>query len=71
MVLDAYLRERAAGAGAMVINGLFLKMELPESAGAGAMVINVPIFVFTIITAATTRSQQYDLSMVGKNDVIV
>ena len=34
MVLDAYLRERAAGAGAMVINGLFLKMELPESAEA-------------------------------------
>lgn len=30
-VLDAYLRERAAGAGATVINGLFLKMELPEA----------------------------------------
>lgn len=30
-VLDAYLRERAAAAGAEVINGLFLKMDVPES----------------------------------------
>lgn len=30
-VLDAYLRERAAGSGAKVINGLFLKMDLPET----------------------------------------
>ncbi|XP_031105696.1 geranylgeranyl diphosphate reductase, chloroplastic [Ipomoea triloba] len=30
-VLDAYLRERAAGAGATVLNGLFLKMDLPKS----------------------------------------
>ncbi|KAK9119244.1 LOW QUALITY PROTEIN: hypothetical protein Scep_017337 [Stephania cephalantha] len=28
-VLDAYLRERASSAGATVINGLFLKMDLP------------------------------------------
>lgn len=31
-VLDAYLRERAAGAGATVINGLFLKMDVPDDA---------------------------------------
>ncbi|KAK2987839.1 hypothetical protein RJ640_010621 [Escallonia rubra] len=30
-VLDAYLRERAAAAGAAVINGLFLKMDKPTS----------------------------------------
>ncbi|GAB2289665.1 hypothetical protein Dimus_023972 [Dionaea muscipula] len=30
-VLDCYLRDRAAAAGASVINGLFLKMDLPES----------------------------------------
>ncbi|KAK6920881.1 FAD-binding domain [Dillenia turbinata] len=30
-VLDAYLRERAAKAGATIINGLFLKMDIPES----------------------------------------
>ncbi|GAB4860755.1 hypothetical protein Ancab_035918 [Ancistrocladus abbreviatus] len=30
-VLDAFLRDRAAAAGASVINGLFLKMDLPES----------------------------------------
>lgn len=29
-VLDAYLRERAAKNGAKVINGLFLKMEIPN-----------------------------------------
>ncbi|KAM7475630.1 hypothetical protein LguiB_022873 [Lonicera macranthoides] len=28
-ILDAYLRDRAAGAGATVINGLFLKMDKP------------------------------------------
>ncbi|ESQ27705.1 hypothetical protein EUTSA_v10018504mg [Eutrema salsugineum] len=30
-VLDAYLRERAEKSGATVINGLFLKMDLPEN----------------------------------------
>ncbi|CDP12299.1 unnamed protein product [Coffea canephora] len=30
-VLDAYLRDRAATAGATLINGLFLKMEMPSS----------------------------------------
>lgn len=30
-VLDAYLRDRASESGASVINGLFLKMELPKS----------------------------------------
>ncbi|CAI9112129.1 OLC1v1012514C1 [Oldenlandia corymbosa var. corymbosa] len=30
-ILDAYLRDRAATAGATVINGLFLKMDLPSS----------------------------------------
>ncbi|XP_019199926.1 PREDICTED: geranylgeranyl diphosphate reductase, chloroplastic [Ipomoea nil] len=30
-VLDAYLRDRAAAAGATVLNGLFLKMDLPKS----------------------------------------
>ncbi|XP_060205071.1 geranylgeranyl diphosphate reductase, chloroplastic [Lycium barbarum] len=29
-VLDAYLRERAAEAGASVLNGLFLKMDMPK-----------------------------------------
>ncbi|EPS57777.1 geranylgeranyl reductase, partial [Genlisea aurea] len=29
-ILDAYLRDRAAAAGAAIINGLFLKMDLPE-----------------------------------------
>ncbi|KAJ8645517.1 hypothetical protein MRB53_007265 [Persea americana] len=33
-VLDAYLRERAAGAGATVINGLFTKMDLPADNGS-------------------------------------
>ncbi|CAM8971625.1 unnamed protein product [Rhodiola kirilowii] len=33
-VLDAFLRERAATAGATVINGLFLKMELPKAQNA-------------------------------------
>ncbi|KAG0448975.1 hypothetical protein HPP92_027579 [Vanilla planifolia] len=33
-VLDAYLRERAAKAGATVVNGLFLKMDKP-AAGSG------------------------------------
>ncbi|CAH9092626.1 unnamed protein product [Cuscuta europaea] len=33
-VLDAFLRERAADAGASVINGLFLKMDLPKSPAA-------------------------------------
>ncbi|CAH9095809.1 unnamed protein product [Cuscuta epithymum] len=33
-VLDAFLRERAAAAGASVINGLFLKMDLPKSTAA-------------------------------------
>ncbi|CAH9120981.1 unnamed protein product [Cuscuta epithymum] len=33
-VLDAFLRERAAAAGASVINGLFLKMDLPKSPAA-------------------------------------
>ncbi|KAI8528895.1 hypothetical protein RHMOL_Rhmol12G0183200 [Rhododendron molle] len=35
-VLDAYLRDRAAAAGANVINGLFLKMDAPKSAGPGS-----------------------------------
>ncbi|GFZ07734.1 pyridine nucleotide-disulfide oxidoreductase family protein [Actinidia rufa] len=29
-ILDAYLRDRAAAAGATVINGLFLKMDMPK-----------------------------------------
>ena len=29
-VLDAYLRERASKNGAKVINGLFLKMDIPN-----------------------------------------
>ncbi|XP_042498439.1 geranylgeranyl diphosphate reductase, chloroplastic [Macadamia integrifolia] len=33
-VLDAYLRDRAAKAGATVINGLFLKMDLPGDANS-------------------------------------
>uniref|UniRef100_A0A7N0TNI6 Geranylgeranyl diphosphate reductase, chloroplastic n=1 Tax=Kalanchoe fedtschenkoi TaxID=63787 RepID=A0A7N0TNI6_KALFE len=33
-VLDAFLRDRAAAAGAEVINGLFLKMELPKAPNA-------------------------------------
>ncbi|XP_074317014.1 geranylgeranyl diphosphate reductase, chloroplastic-like [Silene latifolia] len=33
-VLDAYLRERAASSGATVINGLFLKMDIPKSPNA-------------------------------------
>lgn len=33
-VLDAYLRDRAATAGATVLNGLFLKMDLPKSPNA-------------------------------------
>lgn len=33
-ILDAYLRERAATAGATVINGLFLKMDLPQAKNA-------------------------------------
>ncbi|KAL0307729.1 UNVERIFIED_CONTAM: Geranylgeranyl diphosphate reductase, chloroplastic [Sesamum angustifolium] len=33
-VLDAYLRDRASTAGASVINGLFLKMDLPQSKNA-------------------------------------
>lgn len=33
-VLDQYLRERAAGSGATVINGLFLKMDIPKSPSA-------------------------------------
>ncbi|XP_010029889.2 geranylgeranyl diphosphate reductase, chloroplastic [Eucalyptus grandis] len=33
-VLDAYLRERAAKNGATVINGLFLKMDMPEDKNA-------------------------------------
>lgn len=35
-VLDAYLRDRAAAAGATVINGLFLKMDVPKSNGPGS-----------------------------------
>lgn len=35
-VLDAYLRDRAAAAGANVINGLFLKMDVPKSSGPGS-----------------------------------
>ncbi|XP_058192622.1 geranylgeranyl diphosphate reductase, chloroplastic-like [Rhododendron vialii] len=34
-VLDAYLRDRAATAGANVINGLFLKMDVPKETGPG------------------------------------
>lgn len=30
-ILDAYLRDRAAAAGATILNGLFLKMDLPRS----------------------------------------
>ncbi|XP_059303614.1 geranylgeranyl diphosphate reductase, chloroplastic [Lycium ferocissimum] len=33
-VLDAYLRERAAEAGASVLNGLFLKMDMPKEANS-------------------------------------
>ncbi|KAH6799071.1 Pyridine nucleotide-disulfide oxidoreductase family protein [Perilla frutescens var. frutescens] len=33
-VLDAYLRDRAATTGATVINGLFLKIDLPQSKSA-------------------------------------
>ncbi|GMH21417.1 hypothetical protein Nepgr_023259 [Nepenthes gracilis] len=33
-VLDSYLRDRAAGAGASVMNGLFLKLDLPQSPNA-------------------------------------
>ncbi|KAL3638025.1 hypothetical protein CASFOL_018473 [Castilleja foliolosa] len=33
-VLDAYLRDRASTAGATVINGLFLKMDLPSTKSA-------------------------------------
>eukprot|EP00262_Sarcandra_glabra_P022503 TRINITY_DN9990_c1_g1_i1.p1 TRINITY_DN9990_c1_g1~~TRINITY_DN9990_c1_g1_i1.p1 ORF type:complete len:483 (+),score=6.80 TRINITY_DN9990_c1_g1_i1:254-1702(+) len=33
-VLDAYLRDRAADAGADIINGLYLKMDMPESSDA-------------------------------------
>ncbi|XP_073146862.1 geranylgeranyl diphosphate reductase, chloroplastic-like [Henckelia pumila] len=33
-VLDSYLRDRAAAAGAAVVNGLFLKMDLPEEKNA-------------------------------------
>ncbi|KAK9684547.1 hypothetical protein RND81_10G217400 [Saponaria officinalis] len=33
-VLDAYLRDRAAASGATVINGLFLKMDIPKSPNA-------------------------------------
>ncbi|KAF3621300.1 Geranylgeranyl diphosphate reductase, chloroplastic [Capsicum annuum] len=33
-VLDAYLRGRAADAGAAVLNGLFLKMDMPKAANA-------------------------------------
>lgn len=33
-VLDSYLRERAAGFGANVINGLFLKMDMPKTSDA-------------------------------------
>ncbi|XP_052179638.1 geranylgeranyl diphosphate reductase, chloroplastic [Diospyros lotus] len=33
-VLDAYLRDRAAESGATVINGLFLKMDMPETSNA-------------------------------------
>ncbi|KAJ8536263.1 hypothetical protein K7X08_034664 [Anisodus acutangulus] len=33
-VLDAYLRDRAAEAGASVLNGLFLKMDIPKDANA-------------------------------------
>lgn len=33
-VLDAYLRERAAENGATVINGLFLKMDMPQDKNA-------------------------------------
>ncbi|KAJ4824201.1 hypothetical protein Tsubulata_013056 [Turnera subulata] len=32
-VLDAYLRERAAKNGAQVINGLFMKMDIPKEGG--------------------------------------
>ncbi|KAF7123884.1 hypothetical protein RHSIM_Rhsim12G0156000 [Rhododendron simsii] len=35
-VLDAYLRDRAATAGANVINGLFLKMDMPKKTGPGS-----------------------------------
>lgn len=34
-VLDAYLRDRASEAGATVINGLFLKMDKPETGSGG------------------------------------
>ncbi|PSR96643.1 Geranylgeranyl diphosphate reductase [Actinidia chinensis var. chinensis] len=33
-ILDAYLRDRAAAAGATVINGLFLKMDMPKRSDA-------------------------------------
>ncbi|OIT05004.1 PREDICTED: geranylgeranyl diphosphate reductase, chloroplastic [Nicotiana attenuata] len=33
-VLDAYLRDRAAEAGASVLNGLFLKMDMPKAPNA-------------------------------------
>ncbi|XP_073291465.1 geranylgeranyl diphosphate reductase, chloroplastic [Primulina huaijiensis] len=33
-VLDSYLRDRAAAAGATVVNGLFLKMDLPKQKNA-------------------------------------
>ncbi|KAI3517526.1 hypothetical protein L1887_16741 [Cichorium endivia] len=35
-VLDAYLRDRAAAAGATIINGLFFKMEKPTDKYAPA-----------------------------------
>ncbi|GAB2213090.1 hypothetical protein Droror1_Dr00021108 [Drosera rotundifolia] len=34
-VLDGYLRDRAKAAGAEVVNGLFLRMDLPERTGEG------------------------------------
>lgn len=34
-VLDAYLRDRASEAGATIINGLFLRMDTPESGSRG------------------------------------
>ncbi|CAN1137905.1 Geranylgeranyl diphosphate reductase, chloroplastic [Linum perenne] len=41
-VLDAYLRERAEKNGANVINGLFLKMDLPEKGSKSAGGVDAP-----------------------------
>ncbi|XP_072952650.1 geranylgeranyl diphosphate reductase, chloroplastic [Typha angustifolia] len=58
-VLDAYLRSRAAAAGASVINGLFLKLETPQDS-TGSYKIHFTQFDETLTLGGEKKTMEVD-----------